>query len=172
MKPIHKKRSLYGGTVLLLILLVGWIWNSWFSTTRIAFINYQVINLGEISKANDNSFIRINELNTENLDRLNDYDMIFINAMGLRITEEQREQIRLAADKGLPVLSTAITNPANNICSLDSLTADTLKQYLNNGGRRNYRSLLNYVRKYIDRKQISVKQPEPVVAAANDMIYL
>lgn len=171
MKPIHKKRSLYGGTVLLLILLVGWIWNSWFSTTRIAFINYQVINLGEISKANDNSFIRINELNTENLDRLNDYDMIFINAMGLRITEEQREQIRLAADKGLPVLSTAITNPANNICSLDSLTADTLKQYLNNGGRRNYRSLLNYVRKYIDRKQISVKQPEPVVAAANDMIY-
>ena len=47
MKPIHKKRSLYGGTVLLLILLVGWIWNSWFSTTRIAFINYQVINLGE-----------------------------------------------------------------------------------------------------------------------------
>ena len=100
MKPIHKKRSLYGGTVLLLILLVGWIWNSWFSTTRIAFINYQVINLGEISKANDNSFIRINELNTENLDRLNDYDMIFINAMGLRITEEQREQIRLAADKG------------------------------------------------------------------------
>lgn len=171
MKPIHKKRSLYGGTVLLLILLVGWIWNSWFSTTRIAFINYQVINLGEISKANDNSFIRINELNTENLDRLDDYDMIFINAMGLRITEEQREQIRLAADKGLPVLSTAITNPANNICSLDSLTADTLKQYLNNGGRRNYRSLLNYVRKYIDRKQISVKQPEPVVAAANDMIY-
>ena len=46
MKPIHKKRSLYGGSVLLLILLVGWIWNSWFSTTRIAFINYQVINLG------------------------------------------------------------------------------------------------------------------------------
>ena len=40
-------------------------WNSWFSTTRIAFINYQVINLGEISKANDNSFIRINELNSQ-----------------------------------------------------------------------------------------------------------
>ena len=41
--------------------------------------------------------------------------MVFINAMGLRITEEQRAQIQKAADGGLPVLTTAATNPANKI---------------------------------------------------------
>ena len=71
--------------------------------------------------------------------------MVFINAMGLRITEEQRAQIQKAADGGLPVLTTAATNPANKIISLDSIQADTLKHYLSNGGRRNYRSMLNYV---------------------------
>ena len=84
----------------------------WFSATKVAFINYQVISLGQISKANDNSFIKISELSTDDLNRLTGYDMVFINAMGLRITEEQRAQIQKAADGGLPVLTTAATNPA------------------------------------------------------------
>ena len=70
----------------------------WFSATKVAFINYQVISLGQISKANDNSFIKISELSTDDLNRLTGYDMVFINAMGLRITEEQRAEIQINAD--------------------------------------------------------------------------
>lgn len=155
-----------------MILLVGIAgWNLWCSVTKVAFINYQVINLGQISKANDNSFIQISELGTDDLDKLAAYDMVFINAMGLRITEDQRAQIREAADNGLPVLTTAATNPANQIISLDSVSADTLKQYLGNGGRRNYRSMLNYVRKYIDGKLLSTYEPEAVMARSDDMIH-
>lgn len=146
-------------------------WNAWFGSTRVAFINYQVINLGQISKANDNSFIKISELSPEELDRLNSYDMVFINGMGLRITEEQHALIQKAADKGLPVLTTAATNPANNICSLDSVQASVMKEYLSNGGRRNYRSLLNYVRGTIDGKLTSVVVPEAVAERANDLMY-
>lgn len=170
MKRTKKKLTLYGGLAVLLILLaVGW--NSWFSATKVAFINYQVINLGEISKANDNPFIKISELSVDELDRIGSYDMVFINAMGLRITEDQRAKIQEAAAGGLPVLSTAVTNPANNICSLDSLTSASLHEYLANGGRRNYRSMLNYVRKVVDGKWISISEPEPVVGRSNDMIY-
>lgn len=171
-KQAMKKRKfiLCGGLVVVVILLFA-IWNSWFSATKIGFINYQVINLGEISKANDNSFIKLGELSVEELDKLGSYDMVFINAMGLRITEEQRAVIRKAADNGLPVLSTAVTNPANNICSLDSATAAPLRGYLANGGRRNYRSMLNYVRKVIDGKIVSTKEPETVQEAANEMLY-
>lgn len=143
----------------------------WMSATKVAFVNYQIITLGEIHKANDNSFIKIATVDTEELDKLKGYDMVFINAMGLRITEEQRAQIQKAADEGLPVLSTAVTNPANKIISIDSLQADTLKQYLSNGGRHNYRSMLNYVRKYIDGKKFSLHEPEAVVERANDMLY-
>ena len=67
-----------------------------------------LIHIWQISKANDNSFIKISELSTDDLNRLTGYDMVFINAMGLRITEEQRAQIQKAADGGLPVLTLSL----------------------------------------------------------------
>lgn len=170
MKRIKKQLTLYGCLAILVIVFIA-VWNCWFSSTRIGFINYQVISLGEISKANNNSFIKIKEVNVNDLSKLNEYDMVFINAMGLRITEEQRSLIRKAADNGLPILSTAITNPENDICSIDSAQSVSLRQYLSNGGRRNYRSLLNYVRKYVDGKLIAIQEPEPIVEASHDLIY-
>jgi len=166
-----KKKSIL--LICLLVLVIAGIfgYNKYFSTTKIAFINYQVINLGQISKANDNSFIKISELSTDELDQLKSYDMVFINAMGIRITEEERALIQKAADGGLPILTTSATNPANKIVSLDSIQADTLRAYLGNGGRRNYHSLLNYVRKHIDGKLISVDEPDAVMKRSYDMIY-
>ncbi|MCM1313570.1 MAG: cobaltochelatase subunit CobN [Bacteroides sp.] len=168
---MKKKHLLVSGGLVLLLVIGLAVWNFFCSATKVAFVNYQVISLGQISKANDNTSIKITELSTDDLDKLENYDMVFINAMGLRITEEQRGMIQKAADGGLPVLTTAATNPDNKIVSLDSIQADTLRQYLNNGGRTNYRSMLDYVRKYIDKKILSVREPEAVVARSNDMIY-
>lgn len=168
---MKKKTMIVLGSLLVAVLLLFIVWNSWFSATKIGFINYQAINLGEISKANDNSFIRLAEISTDELDKLNSCDMVFINAMGIRITEEQRAVIQKAADGGLPILSTAVTNPANDICSLDSATAAPLRAYLANGGRRNYRSMLEYVRKTVDGKLISTHEPEAVQEASNEMLY-
>ena len=168
---MKKERIILYGSLIAGILLLLAVWNSWFSVTKIGFVNYQAINLGEISKANTNPFIRLAEISTDELDGLGSCDMVFINAMGIRITEEQRALIQEAADGGLPVLSTAVTNPANDICSLDSATAAPLRQYLASGGRRNYRSMLEYVRKTVDGKLISVNEPEPVQEAAHEMLY-
>ena len=168
---MKKKNLLIGGSIAVVALIAFVVGHVFASTTKVGFINYQVIALGHISKANTNSSIKIEEVSTDEFDKLNDYDMIFINAMGLRITEDQRAVIKKAADNGLPVLTTAITNPMNNICSVDSVAADSLRKYLSNGGRRNYRSLLNYVRKDIDKKIFNIAEPEMVVEAANDMIY-
>lgn len=77
MKRTKKKLALCAGlAALLVVLVVGW--NCWFSSTKVAFINYQIINFGEISKANDNSFIKISELSVDELDRIGSYDMVFI----------------------------------------------------------------------------------------------
>ena len=168
---MKKERIILYGSLIAGILLLLAVWNSWFSVTKIGFVNYQAINLGEISKANNNPFIRLAEISTDRLDELGSCDMVFINAMGIRITEEQRALIREAANGGLPMLSTAVTNPANDICSLDSATAAPLRQYLAGGGRRNYRSMLEYVRKTVDGKLISVNEPEPVQEAAYEMLY-
>ena len=125
---MKKKQLLGSGCAAVLVLLLIGIWNLWFSSTRVAFVNYQVISLGQISKAN--SFAADNEVSTDELDKLTSYDMVFINAMGMRITEEQRAQIKKAADGGLPILTTSATNHANEIISLDSIQADTLRSYL------------------------------------------
>ena len=154
--------------VLLAAILI--FWSAKISPTRIAFVNYQITTLGQISKSNNSRFIKIREVGLDELNTLGKYDMVMINAMGLRISEEQRQQIE-EASLSTAILSTAVTNPANYIVSVDSLTADTLTRYLNNGSRKNYRSMLNYIRRYVDGKICFVEEPEPVVPASHELFY-
>lgn len=103
------------------------VWHNLFSPTRIAFVNYQAITLGQISKANDNSFVEIEELQVKELDKAHKYDMVFVNGMGLRITEGQRQALTEAAENGTQVMTTAATNPQNLIVSVDSVDQIFLK---------------------------------------------
>ena len=156
--------------VLLAVAVIGggvWAWGRFFGTTRIAFVNYQVMQLGLIARANDNPMISISELAAADIpEHVDDYDMVFVNGMGLRLTAEQHDALEVAALCGLPVLTTSSTNPANYIVSLDEADADTLVDYIGvanrSNYRSNYRSMLNYVRTYIDRKVIFCGEVSPV----------
>ena len=52
---MKKKQLLIGGGIAVILLLLFGVWNLWFSATKVAFINYQVISLGQISKAIDSA---------------------------------------------------------------------------------------------------------------------
>lgn len=166
-----KKKWLIGGIFFILVLLGWWAYGTWFSTTKIAFVNFQTITMGGIAKANDNSFIKLQEVPVEELERLSGFDMVLVNGMGLRVVEEQRQQIQSVADAGIPVYTSMATNPANNICTVDSVMQVTIRAYLGSGGKRNYRNMLNYIRKYIDGKIVSVEEPEAPVERAADVLY-
>ena len=166
-----KSKIILGGCIVVAVLIGLSVWNTWFSATKIAFVNFQTIQQGSISKANDNSFIKLSEVSLDNLDRLTSYDMVFINGMGLRIVEEQRQQIQQAADKGIPVYTSMATNPANNICNLDSIQQNLIRGYLSNGGKTNYRNMLNYIRKAIDGKASAVPEVEDPAERPSDMLY-
>ena len=169
---MKKKSKIILGVCIVAAALIGIsVWNTWFSTTRIAFVNFQTIQQGSISKANDNSSVKLSEVSLDALDRLTGYDMVFINGMGLRIIEEQRQQIQQAADKGIPVYTSMATNPANNICNLDSVQENLIRGYLSNGGKANYRNMLNYIRKFIDGKVSSVPEIEEPIERPSDMLY-
>lgn len=147
----------YIGIVVIAFLAIAaivFVWHKWFSRTRVAFINYQVTTLSEINKANDNPFISVEELQIDCLDDIDDYDMVFMNAMGIRLTEEQRDKIQMAGWTGTNILTSMAVNPDNYIVSVDSLTADTLNAYLRGATRQNYRSMLNYIRQNVDWKII------------------
>ena len=161
------------GLVTLVFVLVACAvtyYNSNISRTRIAFVNYQAISLGEITRANDNSMVKIEELSVENLEKLRGYDMVFVNGMGLRLTTDQRGELVKAAEDGTPVLTSATTNPMNQIVSVDSIDYEYLKQYLT-GGRSNYRNMLRYVRKFIDGKTFFVDEPDDPVLKETALLY-
>lgn len=158
--------------VLLLAVVSGVVaWNIWFSATRIAFVNYQATTLGEIARANDHRRIRLAELSPADFDRLGRYDVVLMNGMGLRITADERAALQRAADRGLTVITTMATNPANEIVSADSATLAAVKGYLNGGGRRNYRNLLAYLRRTVDGKRFDTDEPEPPVVRELKQFY-
>lgn len=157
-----KKRHIF--LALLAVIVLGGLakaYSAWVGTTRIAFLNYQAIALGQISHANDNAMIKLSEITIDDFDHLDDYDMIIVNGMGLRIDENQRKQLEEASYK-VPTLTHAATNPANNIVSVDNFDADYLMQYIENGGKKNYHSMLAYIRKFIDGKKFMAPEPERV----------
>lgn len=166
-----KKKIIISATVALALLIAFAIWHTWLGTTRVAFINYQTMVLGRIAHANDNPLIKVENLNLSDLEDIDDYDMVFVEAMGLRLTAEQRDIMQQASENGTPVVSTMITNPENDFCSIDSIHAERLKRYIGNGGRENYRNMLNYVRKHIDRKIIYAPKPGEVAERIYGMLH-
>lgn len=157
-----KKKHIF--LALLAVIVLGGLakaYSAWVGTTHIAFLNYQAIALGQISHANDNAMIKLSEITTDDFDHLGDYDMIIVNGMGLRIDENQRKLLEEASYK-VPTLTHAATNPANNIVSVDNFDADYLMQYIENGGKKNYHSMLAYIRKFIDGKKFMAPEPERV----------
>lgn len=157
--------------LLAIVLFSGMVkaYNAWIGTTRIAFLNYQAIALGQIANANDNGMIKLSEITTDDFDHLEDYDMILVNGMGLRIDENQRKQLEEASYK-VPTLTHAATNPANNIVSVDNFDADYLMQYIENGSKKNYHSMLAYIRKFIDGKKFMAPEPERVDERPNYLL--
>lgn len=167
-----KRKGIIRAGALLLVIAAGVVaWNVWFSATHIAFVNYQVITLGQIARSNDHARIRLSALDAEELDRIGRYDLVFVNGMGLRITAGQRAALQRAADKGLPVITTMATNPANEIVSVDSATLATVKGYLNGGGRRNYRNLLLYLRRVVDGKTFDSEEPAAPEVRKQEQFY-
>lgn len=168
---MSKKKIIILSILCLVLIGVAYVlWHTMMAPTHIAFVNYQTITLGQIAKANDNSFIKIEEIPVENLGKAGRYDMVFVNGMGLRITDEQRQELIKAAESGTPVITTAATNPQNQIVSVDSVDNEFLRQYLV-GGRANYRNMLRYVRKFIDGKKLFVDTPGDPVITTSTLLY-
>lgn len=169
---MKKKKIILSVCACALILGAGlFAWSRYAAPTKVAFVNYQAITLGQISKANsDNSWVKIYELPAEDLDKAGNFDMVLVNGMGLRVTEEQRQALIDAAQKGTPVMTTAATNPQNMIVSVDSVDHSYISQYLA-GGRSNYRNLMEYIRHFIDGKKIFAPVPGDPQSSSASLLY-
>lgn len=158
------------GTVVLLACI--WLfWSVWLSRTYIAFVNFQPIALQGIAQANDNSFIKLFSVDEEDVDKLGRYDIVFINGMGLTIDAQQRQKIQDLANSGVPVYTTMATNPDNNISNLTTDETALVQEYMMHGGKKNYRSLLSFIRRNIDGKILFTGTPDKPQVKPSDYLY-
>jgi Cobalamin biosynthesis protein CobN and related Mg-chelatases len=166
------RKYMITSALITVLMVAGWIlWNRTASTTRIALLNFQQFQTTSIIKANEDRFIRYEEIGAGDLGRLSRYDFVLGFGMGLSISAEERAKITEAAEKGTPIMIYAATNPENNINNLDSLDKANVSAYIGSGNKSNYRSLARYVRQSIDKKHFFVTPPDSVVASASNVLY-
>lgn len=98
--------------------------------------------------------ISLSDVSAKDIENIGGYDIVFINGMGLNITAEQREYVKKLAEGGKPIYTTMATNPDNNISNLTTNELVMVQEYMMYGGKKNYRSLLSFIRHNIDGKII------------------
>lgn len=168
---LSKKTLTVTVAVLLVVLAIIFAYNKYVSPTRIALVNFQPYMATSIQLANTDKFIKYENVPLDKLNKLSSANFVLAFGMGLKMNAEQRVQLQKAIDKGVAVNVVSPTSPDNVICTLDSIQKVTVTGYMNNGGKKNYRSLARYIRTEIDKKKLFVTLPDSVVETPNDVLY-
>ncbi|MGI9651915.1 cobaltochelatase subunit CobN [Chryseobacterium sp. RLHN22] len=166
----NKKKAIYFGLAIVL-LFAGWfIWKSTASATRIALVNFQPYQASNIALSNQDKMIKFKEVSLDNIDKLKNYDFVLGFGMGLKIDDKQRAKLTKIS-KEVPMHFTSVTNPENNINSLDSLQLKKVSSYLESGNKENYQNLVRYIRKDIDGKKLFVTNPKDAIASKENVYF-
>ena len=166
-----KRKLLFGIIPIVALLLLWFAWATWVGTTKIALVNFPKYQVAKMSKSIDTKFIKLDMLSIDEFDRLSDYDAIGVFAMGIRMTDDHRAVLERLKEKRVPIFSTAVTDPMNNICSLDSINEKKVYNYLKNGGTVNYRSLFNFIRKDLTGKSLFTGVIKDPVEIKSDVLF-
>ncbi len=166
------RRFLLAGIALVLVALASYfLWGHYGATTRIALVNFPGYQSSGMILSNDSRHIHYDELEQDEIDRFDDYDCVLAFGMGLRWNDEQREQIKRLGEKGLPIKVVYATTKENELSSLETAQDQRISEYLDNGNKKNYRSMSRYIRRYVDGKSWFAPEPDPVVSSSVDVYY-
>lgn len=163
---------------LALALLAGGTLFAWFrfaAPTRIGFVNYMDFMYDSVVEANDNRFIRTEQLalDADTFRRASDYDALYVFAHGnVNLSDEQKAQIAEASKHGTAVVFTGAA-PGDVANTLAPEKIKYVLTCIRNGGKRNVQRLLNYTRAVFDGKKLFVDAvTEPFVLPKSYFYHL
>lgn len=137
----------------ILVILAGIFLYKRIAPTKIGFINYPDFLYTKVATSNENNFIKVKNLRPDSIpDNIDKYDMLIIFGMGINLPIEQEQKIKKAGEKGVNIFLQASTNSNLQLTNIVGKELDELSAYLDNGGTKNYKNLLNYIRVKIDHK--------------------
>ncbi|GAD06230.1 CobN/magnesium chelatase family protein [Porphyromonas crevioricanis JCM 15906] len=162
MKRLSSKAYVF--ILLATIVVVGLVVWLYPRKTTVALVNFPTYQVSAMAKSVADDPIRIVEVGTDELDKLQNCDAALIFAMGIRLTDEQREQILKLKEKNILFASLMPIDPSNDLSNIEESKLEILKKYLLKGGRSNYRSGLNFIRHELLGKSIT---RDAIVAAVD-----
>ena len=136
------------------------VWHFLAKPTRIAFANYPEYILAPMLDQEINPMIEAVPLTwTEKSGpELKKFDFVIFFGMGLNFTDEQQ---KLLTELKIPVYTTASTRSETALAALRPEQKEQIELYLRHGGKKNFRSMLDYIRYEIDGKRIFAPRPAP-----------
>nr|WP_315096915.1 cobaltochelatase subunit CobN [uncultured Porphyromonas sp.] len=172
-RPSPRRKCMIIGLIIALILAVGsyFVWGHYGATTRIALVNFPGYLSSGIILSNENAHVKYDELKQEDIDRFGSYDCVLTFGMGLKWNEQQRAEIKKKGKKGLQLLVLYATTEENEINTLGDRHAQRINEYMGSGNKKNYRSLANYIRKYVDGKSWFAPKPDSVADSSTEVYY-
>ncbi len=161
--------------LLLAIVVIGisyTAWSKWLAPTKVALINYPEFMATKIARSVDNYFIDVDIYEDENeVKKLEQYDMMLIFGMGLKLTAEQEAYIKRVGEKGTGIYLQSSTTKGLVLTNLEDSVKTTVKEYLGNGGNKNYANALRYIRTEIAQKPYFVKKPDAPLEVSSDVLF-
>jgi len=167
------KKYLIALILALVALGTGYMaWSKWLAPTKVALINYPEFMANKIARSVDSYFIDVDIYENENdLKKLEQYDMMLIFGMGLKLTAEQEAYVKSAGEKGTGIYLQSSTTKGLVLTNLPDSVKTTVKAYLDNGGNKNYANVLRYIRTEIAQKPYFVSQPDAPLEVASDVLF-
>ncbi len=169
---MNKKTLLTAIAILLFCLLGGFaLWQKYASRTEVALVNFPAYQSSGMILSNQDKEIHYTRLKAEDIEHFEDYDCLLVFGMGLHWTEQEQARVKELMADGLPLQVIYATTPENELCSIDSLKARSVLQYLNSGNKKNYQSLARYIRQHIDEKKLFVQEADSLAPSPYDVYY-
>ncbi len=163
-----KRKILLSIVAIITIAALYFTYSKKIAPTKIALINYQEYMASRIIKSNTNSFISVDVVKQSELSDLKGYDFALIFGMGLKLTPEQ---IKTIEESEIPMYLRAATNPNLKLTNIEGKVLDKVSEFLENGGNKNYSSLVNYVRKEIDGKTLFTDSISEPTVIGSDVLF-
>ena len=145
---MNKKRlGIFLSSIALLIVCSFAAYQYWFAPTRILIINATLAQAADIALNNDCARIEVTCIKKEEVKDLSGYDAIVMYSRGLYLDDGQIAEVERVGASGVPVFTNTLRNFTLSLNhNVTNEQQHTLREYLKNGNKHNYRNALLYLR--------------------------
>lgn len=169
---MRRKSTLYLGIIALaLIGTLTLCYQSFFSTTKIALVNFPDFTIEKFIRANQNPWIELVPTRSTEMSKIKSCDMALIRVHGDNLSHQEAKALEEAMNDGLPLLTSDPNQ--EKLSSFIGKEKEYLSLLINNGCTKNYQSFFNYIRTHVDKKKCGNETyKEPIQIPSDYFFYL